>query len=174
MKLRGTSQAIERVITDTIVLFYFEDERPLKGAAGLADWRMCGRISKLIMSDFVSGEFGEPLLMPASHRLPWEKILTVGLGRRDTFDIKRYRQVIDQMINALDKMNIVRFALALPGTTLGDLEPGQAAEILGEMLIEHFGTKSETLARLDATVVAERDALKIINPVLARLERSVQ
>ena len=33
---------------DCLVLPVFKDDRPLRGAAGLADWRLCGRLSRLV------------------------------------------------------------------------------------------------------------------------------
>ena len=38
----------DEVPRDCLVLSVFKDDRPLRGAAGLADWRMCGRLSRLV------------------------------------------------------------------------------------------------------------------------------
>ena len=38
---------------DCLVLPVFRDDRPLRGAAGLADWRLCGRLCP--MTPRVSG-----------------------------------------------------------------------------------------------------------------------
>ena len=49
---------------DALVLTFFREERPLRGAAGLADWRLCGRLSRLIKLGRLRGDNGESLLMP--------------------------------------------------------------------------------------------------------------
>ena len=36
---------------DCLVLPVFKDDRPLRGAAGLADWRLCGRLSRLLKAN---------------------------------------------------------------------------------------------------------------------------
>jgi Cytosol aminopeptidase family, N-terminal domain len=173
MKLRGTSQSSDQVTTDAIVLSFFEDERPLKGPTGLADWHLCGRLSRLIIQKFVDGAFGEPLLMPATHRMPCEKVVVLGLGKKGAFNLDKYRTIVGQMCDALIKMRVNHFALALPGVALTELDPAEAASILGNVIASRFGTAPDLLADLDVTVFAERRNLKAINPVLARLERSV-
>ncbi|MCA1664938.1 MAG: hypothetical protein LC659_11815 [Myxococcales bacterium] len=40
-------------VPETLVLPFFVDERPLRGAAGLCDWRLCGRLSRLLQSSRV-------------------------------------------------------------------------------------------------------------------------
>lgn len=172
MKFRGTSHSADRVPTDTLVLTFFQDERPLKGPTGLSDWHLCGRLSKLVMGDFVDGHFGEPLLMPATERLPFERIMVFGLGPRDKFGLEKYRDIINRLCDALVKMNIPEFALALPGVTMSDIDPAEAAEIFGQTAAACFRPHPELFDKLAVTVFADRDQLKSINPVLARLERS--
>ncbi|MDP8222344.1 MAG: M17 family peptidase N-terminal domain-containing protein [Candidatus Lernaella stagnicola] len=173
MKLRGTSQRSDQVPTDTLVLSFFKDERPLKGATGLSDWHLSGRISRLIMQHFVDGTFGEPLLMPALRRMPCDKIMVAGLGRRENYTIQAYRTICKKICEALAKLNVTDFALELPGVALSELDAAEAAEILGNAIAERFGGDKERLARVEVTVFAERRHLKIINPILARLERSL-
>ncbi len=40
---------------DSLCLFVSEDERPLKGAAGYVDWRMCGALSQIVSNAFFTG-----------------------------------------------------------------------------------------------------------------------
>lgn len=173
MKLRGTSQEIDQIQTDALVLSFFEDERPLKGSTGLTDWYMCGRLSKLIMSDFISGRFGEPLLMPAKRGMPFSKVLVMGLGKQAEFSVERFEYVIRQVCETLIKMNVNQFSLALPGVETSALDPAEAAEILGKVIPECFQGNPELLTDLEVTVITHRGSLKSINPVLARLERTL-
>ena len=49
--LRQRSRQVGRSaegVPETLVLPFFADERPLRGAAGLCDWRLCGRLSRLL------------------------------------------------------------------------------------------------------------------------------
>jgi hypothetical protein len=172
MKLRGVSQEVDQIQTDALVLSFFQDERPLKGTAGMSDWHMCGRLSKLIMARFVDGKFGEPLLMPAARRMACQKILLIGLGPTAKFDFDLYRSIVNQACDALRKLQVTHFALPLPGIGLSSVDAGEAAEYLGKILPSKFGPDQRVLENLDVMVIADRNQLKSIAPVLARLERT--
>ncbi len=64
----------------TLMLLVPRDERPLRGDAGRVDWRLCGRISELLLSGFTRGDFGEATLLPAGRLFPAERILLFGVG----------------------------------------------------------------------------------------------
>jgi hypothetical protein len=66
---------------DTILVPLPEDERPLRGDAGLVDWRLCGRISEQLRSGYLSGALGEAALLPGSRPLSPSRILLVGTGK---------------------------------------------------------------------------------------------
>ena len=57
---------IHQVPADLAVVFFFEEERPLRGAAAYADWRLCGALSRLIQRGKLAGRFGEAALVPTS------------------------------------------------------------------------------------------------------------
>ena len=56
--------------------------RPLKGQAGMVDWRLNGSLSELILKDRFDGKRGEALLMPLNGRLPAKELLVLGLGNQ--------------------------------------------------------------------------------------------
>ena len=63
---------------DALLLPIFSDERPLRGAAGLADWRLCGRLTRLLKRSRLSGARGETLLLPPGRRLTFARIMLFG------------------------------------------------------------------------------------------------
>lgn len=46
---------LDELKSEAIALAFFEDERPLRGAMGLLDWRLCGALSRLILRGRASG-----------------------------------------------------------------------------------------------------------------------
>jgi hypothetical protein len=65
---------------ETLTVPVPEDERPLRGNAGFADWRLGGELSRQLQSGFVSGRPGEALLLPAQRPFAASRILLFGLG----------------------------------------------------------------------------------------------
>ena len=55
LRLCVDTSPFERVPADLAVAGFFSDERPLRGAAGRADWRLCGTISELLVSGRMRG-----------------------------------------------------------------------------------------------------------------------
>lgn len=81
-----TMEALDQADAEALCLFVSEDERPLTGLAGLVDWRLSGRLSRMIRAGLVIGAAGEALLTPPGMRLSFKKLFVFGLGtaRSDT------------------------------------------------------------------------------------------
>jgi len=94
------------------------DERPLRGLAGLVDWRLCGRLSDLIVRGRFDGECGERLLVPSHGRLAFEKIFVHGLGPREGVGVDRAKDVVDTMLTTLARADARSSVLVLPGAGL--------------------------------------------------------
>ena len=75
-----TMEAVDQADAEALCLFVAADERPLTGLAGLADWRLCGRLSRMLRSGIVTGAGGEALLTPPGSRLSFKKLFVFGLG----------------------------------------------------------------------------------------------
>jgi Cytosol aminopeptidase family, N-terminal domain len=101
---------------DTILVPVPEDERPLRGDAGLVDWRLCGLISDQLRSGYVSGQLGEAALLPGSRPLSPVRLLLVGTGSAPARGGSR--PILRAMRSAAGKLLMMRSPaalLALPG-----------------------------------------------------------
>jgi hypothetical protein len=128
----GKWDALENA-PDTLVLPFFSDERPLRGAAGLCDWRLCGRLSRLLQTSRVAGKLGETTLYPpnvaGARRLPFERLLLVGLGAADRFDEKAAHEAAGMIADKMVRLGPPRYALVPPGRSTGRLSARRALEI---------------------------------------------
>jgi hypothetical protein len=104
----------------------WSDERPIRGLAGLLDWRLGGRMSALLQSGFFRGEPGETLLVPGKPHVPFEKVLVVGLGCRADFNEERFRQGLLHIASALERLRIRKAVVELPGRGGGAIAPEPA------------------------------------------------
>ena len=125
-------RAIDTTSAEVIACSAFQDERPLRGLAGLLDWRLAGRLSVLAKNDFLTGAEGEIVLVPGRPYVRFEKILVLGIGPRATFDDAVVRRVLGKLVSALEGLKVRRALVEVPGRPSGKLEPEKAAELLLE------------------------------------------
>ncbi len=85
LAIEVTSTPLERVPAELAVAYLFEGDRPLRGGAGRADWRLCGGLSELLLEGRFRGERGEAVLIPTYDRLRAPRFLLLGLGAEDRF-----------------------------------------------------------------------------------------
>jgi hypothetical protein len=104
----------------------WNDERPVRGFAGLLDWRLGGRLSALLKSQFMRGDLGEMLLFPGRPHVSFDKVLVVGLGARSAFCEGTFRRSILRIARALEGMRVRRAVVELPGRAGGAIEPEHA------------------------------------------------
>ena len=117
---------------DCLVLPVFKDDRPLRGAAGLADWRLCGRLSRLLKSNRATAEAGETLLFPPGRRLRFSRILWFGLGDARGYSDERFRRDLARIVEVVTAAGAADWALQAPGRASGLIGARRAVEIILE------------------------------------------
>jgi Cytosol aminopeptidase family, N-terminal domain len=133
--LRFTTPSLRRLDllgTEVLVATLAADERPPHGAAGLVDFRLSGRISRLLLKGFATGEAGEVLLVPGKPKLPFDKLLFFGVGATERFDEAAFRTTLDKILSTLEGLRARTAVVELPGRHFGAIAPEQAADILLE------------------------------------------
>jgi hypothetical protein len=156
---------------DAICVHVWSDVRPLRGVAGLLDWRMCGRLSSLMAKGKVTGIEGEQTLFPSAHRLPWRLVLALGAGPRRDFSEKRLVASVRKALKTSAGLGARRLALALPGRD-GDKPPAGTAAPLPtsrralDLVLQELD-ESGGAAQLDElTIIAPGAAGKELGEVL--------
>lgn len=120
--LEMSAIAPERVQADLLAVPVFSDERPLRGAASRADWRLCGRISRLLAEGRFGGRPGEAVLAASFGGLSTPLVLALGAGSRRFFDAAGLQAFAGEA---------VRRALALRVSTLSLPMAAETAEGAG-------------------------------------------
>lgn len=119
---------LDSLRAEAFALSFFEDERPLRGALGLVDWRLCGFLSRQIVGGRLSGARGEMTLVPTRARLRCDKLFIAGLGRQAEFDAERYAETLGVLFGALGRARVRSSVWVLPGRATGTVTPAQAME----------------------------------------------
>src|SRR5438445_13173978 len=90
-----TLDAIDQAAAESLCLFVTSDERPLTGLAGLVDWRLTARLSRLVRGGRLTGEAGEAGLTSPGPRLAFRKMCLFGAGPSGQTDDPLLGQVAD-------------------------------------------------------------------------------
>ena len=154
-----------------LVLTSFADDRPLRGLTGLCDWRLNGQLSRLLQRDFIDGHYQDAMLVPITGRLPFGRVLLVGLGKRSDFNAQRFEDVCRFCFAKLLGMGTLRFAMALPGRI--GLDVGVRQALAGWRRAVHESFPPETLADLDISLLEAAEVQRELVEPMRNLEREL-
>jgi len=147
-------QPLERVRADAVVVGYSPDDRPLRGAASRADWRLCGELWRLVAARKLSGALGQAALVSAAGPLRSSLLLVVGLGPRAELSVDRWRQLGSEILRRA-------FDLELDHVALGITSDAAIAGPAGTRAL--FAGAAEAAAQRSAAIrlaIAGEDALE--------------
>lgn len=122
-------QSLDELQTELVILPFFSDERPLRGAAGLIDWRLCGALSRKLLAGYIDGRFGEKSLLTSPGTLKSEALLLVGLGDSSDFDASVAANASALIADALRDAKVSTAALTLPGRSISLIPALEAMQI---------------------------------------------
>jgi hypothetical protein len=124
MELQVGELALESLDTadvEAAALFIVDEDRPLRGLAGLCDWRMYGALSRALAGHWYQGKLGEVLLVPSQIGPRSMRVFVFGLGPAAALrGTGAMREVLPRAFQTLGKARIGSccFSLPWPGTEL--------------------------------------------------------
>lgn len=123
------SRRLDELRADALVLPFFAEERPLRGPAGLIDWRLRGQLSKLRLRGRLTGRAFERVLVPGRPLTSFDKVFLVGLGPEDAMTAEHAAEACRVILTMLDQCLARSVVLVLPGRSTGKLGAEAALEI---------------------------------------------
>ncbi|MCE9625602.1 MAG: hypothetical protein K8R69_09165 [Deltaproteobacteria bacterium] len=134
IQLKITSDPIDEVENHLTMVLAYEDVRPLKGQAGMVDWRLNGSLSNLILKDRFNGKRGEALLMPLHGRLPAKELLVMGMGNHQDIQDQELPRFVSMILDKLLLKKDTSFCLSLSDLAKGMFEWRNAVRLFMSML----------------------------------------
>jgi hypothetical protein len=114
LRLELASAPLEAVPAELAVVAFFSDERPLRGGAGRADWRLCGALSRWVQRGVLHGAAGEAALAPSGGGIAAPRVMALGLGRRVTFDAEGVAAFAREALRRARALRASNLALGWP------------------------------------------------------------
>lgn len=143
-RLEPSLSAVDALLGyEAICCFVTEDERPLGGAAGFVDWRLCGALSRQLKSGFFEGRPGERLLVPSQGAVTPAKVFAVGLGRSGSVTALGLEHGVKQAADMLKRAQVATAALTFPRLPLGE---AVLREVLGRAFETDFSGRCAVFA----------------------------
>lgn len=124
------AEPLSRLAAEVAVAGFFRDQRPLRGGAGQADWRLCGWLSGLVAAARLAGEWGEGALVLTQGRLLAPRLLVLGLGSAARFGADAHREAARAALERALALGAGVVAMDLPPPEGVDAAEQVAASLL--------------------------------------------
>lgn len=110
----GDLAGLDALSVDAIVAPLFEGATQPQGVAGYVDWRLSGRLARLILSGRFRGSVGESLLMGSLDRVGAARIFLFGLGPADKWLKAPHADDVPGILRRASEAGVGTLALAPP------------------------------------------------------------
>lgn len=135
-----------------MVITSFADCRPLKGNAALLDWRLNGRLSRILMKNRFRGDFKEALLLPSEGRIRSREILFLGLGDQAVFNEASLSPFSHFVLEKLAQKKVTHFMISFSDIIRDRFEWRNSVRLLVSKLHDFPGMEVLTLCETEECV----------------------
>lgn len=156
MKINVSSESLDVMAYDGLVLGLFSDERPPRGYCGCADWRLNGLISKLIVEGSITGAFMEKTLIFPNYRIPSSKIFLMGLGESTQLTYEKLYTAGSAISQTLSETECTDIVFDIPGSGRSNLEIPRMAVAMVSGVFDFSDRKQGDVAS-DMVVLSDRN-----------------
>lgn len=168
MKVEVGQGNIEEAQVDAIVVNLFQGVKVPGGATGAVDRALNGAIQEIIAAGDITGKLGEVAVIYPRGLMPSRRVLIVGLGKLDEFNLEAIRCASAAAIKRARELNSKIVATIIHGSGIGDIPVKDAAQatIESALLAEYryAATKKDTEAQkeIELLKVVELDHEKVV------------
>lgn len=155
---------LDALSSEALSIVFFQDERPLRGAAGLVDWRLGGFLSRAITQGHFSGALNDRVLVPTRRRLGFDKLFLFGAGPESQLSERIFVTVVERILATLHGVGVRASLVSLPGRSTDAIGAVRAAELFLEAT-----DRRPVLDRV--TLIEPPAAQQAIAPVVERQRR---
>jgi len=130
MQIKISTEPLDILNPEFLMLGFFSDERPPRGPCGFADWRLNGLISNLMAAGRISGALHENVMIETGGRIPPPKVILHGLGPCHELSDERLHQAGIHLARTVIGIRCGDFAFDIPAAPRMELDITQMTEAL--------------------------------------------
>jgi len=167
LEIRVIQGSITEVPSDALIVNLFEGVTAPGGATGAVDRALEGLIGELIESGEVKGNLNEVTLIHTHAEIGPKRVLVIGLGKAEEFDLFGVRKVAGTAVRSLRKKGVREATSIVHGAGIGGLAIEDAARalvqgsIVGSYQPDQYKTSDKDSAAVEKLTIVERDGDKI-------------
>jgi leucyl aminopeptidase len=167
MKIHIQHGSIQTSTADTIIVNLFDDVITPGGGTGAVDQALGGAISDLILQGDVTGKAGEVRVLYPQGKINAKRVLVVGLGKREGFNLEGVRRAAGKAIAQARELNSKQVATIVHGAGVGGLDVQAAAQatvegsVLALYRFDNPTVKRELQNEIESLTIVEVDGTKV-------------
>ncbi len=167
MNLNVTQGNIQESTADTLIVNLFDDVTTPAGATGAVDSALNGAISELIANGDLTGKAGEVGVLYPRGAISAKRVLVVGLGKRDKFDLEGVRKAAAAGVKRARDLKARHVATIVHGAGIAGLDAQAAAQATAEASLlatyqyDAPKQREETPHEIESLTIVEFDKKKV-------------
>jgi len=134
MDIKVIQGSLTDVSCDVLIVNLFEDVKLPAGGTGAVDAAIDNIISEYVIGkDDFKGKLGDTYVIPSYGKIPAQKILLIGLGKAEKFDLNAVRQVAAKAVKkSISFLKAKTVCSILHGAGIAGLNPMDCAQMITE------------------------------------------
>lgn len=133
MKIVLKNQKIETIPCDILIVNLFEGAKSPTGATAAVDIALNGELKKIIKEEDFKGQLGSTLVIRTNGRIKARKVIVIGLGEKNKFDLNALRKAFAAGIRQAQREKAKTVCTILHGNNQSKLKTQDIAQALTEL-----------------------------------------
>ena len=159
---------VVEMATDALVVNLFQGVTHPGGATGAVDRALGGAIRDLIRGGDFDGQLGKTAVLYPRGAIPARRVILVGLGKSDTFDLEAVRKAAAAAAKRARDLGAKEITTIVHGAGIGGLNPSDAAQAVVEGTVlalyrfaKYQRQQESSPTTVERLTIVEFDATKI-------------
>lgn len=107
---------------ESVVVLYFVDQKPLDGPAAVLDWRLDGKLTRMLLDGEIQGRAGEHVLLQGNGKVKADWVLFVGGGKWHGLCRETHAALVGHMLTVARQAGFKDLSLAFQSHEEFDLQ----------------------------------------------------